>query len=210
MARTPAVDAAREIIALHEKGRLVVGGRIAVQVAEAYLANVTGGCVDGNVCKLDNTQCQWADCRKPISANAEIAPPVKPSADPLVSGQVESDPQLLKRLGMDAEKWCAEMVKVGVVQADPAPGEQFHGWMCNAIMTAYDIGHGAGERRVTNDQMLPLLRMALKMPLPWMIGAKHPKAISLDEWMSAVDTVMAVLDKAKESWVDAPKGGGNG
>jgi hypothetical protein len=60
----------------------------------------------------------------------------------------ETGPELLNRLGMDAEKWCAEMVKRGVVQADPAPGEWFHAWMCNAIMTAYDRGHADAERRV--------------------------------------------------------------
>ena len=200
MTRNPAADAAREIIALHEKGRLVVGGRIAVQVAEAYLASVTGGCVDGNACKLDNTQCQWADCRKPVSANAENTP----------VSETHTGPQLLQRLGMDATKWCAEMHKRGVVTADPAPGATFHGWMCNALMNAYDIGHAAGERRITNDQMLPLLRTALKMPMPWMVGAKHPKAVAFDEWVSAVDTMMAVLDRAQESLVDAPKGSGNG
>lgn len=111
---------------------------------------------------------------------------------------------------MDATKWCAEMHKRGVVTADPAAGETFHGWMCNAIMNAYDIGHADGERRVTNDRMAPLLRMALKMPLPWMVGAKHPKAVAFDEWGSAVDTIIAVLDRAQESLADAPKGSGNG
>jgi len=53
----------------------------------------------------------------------------------------ESGPELLRRLGLDATAWCAEMVKRGVVKADPAPGGQFHGWMCNAIMNASDTGY---------------------------------------------------------------------
>lgn len=52
----------------------------------------------------------------------------------------ETDGQLLERLGTDAAAWCAEMVKRGVVQADPSPGGWFHGWMCNAIERARDIG----------------------------------------------------------------------
>lgn len=52
----------------------------------------------------------------------------------------ETGPQMLQRLGLDAEKWCAEMVNRGAVQADPAPGQLFHAWMCNAIMAAYDSG----------------------------------------------------------------------
>lgn len=52
----------------------------------------------------------------------------------------ETGPQLLKRLGIDAAKWCAEMSGRGIVKADPAPGGDFHGWMCNAIMYAYDKG----------------------------------------------------------------------
>lgn len=70
MARISVVDAAREIIALHERGRLVVGGRIAVQVAEAYLAVATGGCTDGNACALGHEQCQWVDCRRPPAYEA--------------------------------------------------------------------------------------------------------------------------------------------
>lgn len=90
----------------------------------------------------------------PVSTNAESTPPVKSSASPLTPEPVESGPQLLQRLGMDAAKWCTEMHKRGVVTANPAPGGQLHGWMCNAIMNAYDIGHAAGERRTTGDQML--------------------------------------------------------
>jgi Lar family restriction alleviation protein len=113
----------------------------------------------------------------------------------------ESGPQLLQRLGMDAAKWCAEMHKRGVVTADPAPGEQFHGWMCNAIMNAYDIGHAAGERRLTNDKMLPLLKQALLIPRPWLIGGKgdHPKAVTVAEWSNAVDAVCAAIDRARET-----------
>lgn len=63
MPNSSAADAAREIIALHEKGRLVVGGRLAVKVAEAYLASV-GGCTDGNACNLSNAECHWPECRR--------------------------------------------------------------------------------------------------------------------------------------------------
>jgi hypothetical protein len=115
---------------------------------------------------------------------------------------IESGPELLSRLGIDAGKWCAEMASRGIVQADPAPGEMFHAWMCNAIMNAYDIGVWDGERRVTNDQMLPLLKQALLIPRPWMVGSNHPKAVSIKEWSDAVDAVVAVIDKAKASTED--------
>lgn len=58
----------------------------------------------------------------------------------------ETGPELLRRLGTDAAKWCAEMHKRGVVTADPSPGENFHGWMCNAIETARDEGYARGLR----------------------------------------------------------------
>lgn len=56
----------------------------------------------------------------------------------------ETDGQLLERLGMDAAAWAKEMSERGIVQADPTPGGAFHGWMCNAIMRAYDTGHQKG------------------------------------------------------------------
>lgn len=141
-----------------------------------------------------------------LGENERLRPDDGPSgsaASTPSDAQSESGPELLQRLGMDAAKWCAEMHARGIVSADPTPGETFHGWMCNAIMNAYDIGHGAGERRITNDQMLPLLRQALLIPRPWMVGSRnHPKAVTMAEWTDAVDAVMAVLDRAKTSWVD--------
>lgn len=71
-----------------------------------------------------------------------------------MSDDTETGPQLLARLGMDAEKWCAEMVKRGVVQADAEPGGWFHGWMCNAIMSAYDRGYSLAQREVRADLAL--------------------------------------------------------
>lgn len=52
----------------------------------------------------------------------------------------ETGLQLLHRLGLDAAKWSAEMKKRGVVECDAHAGSEFHGWMCNAIMTAYERG----------------------------------------------------------------------
>ena len=65
----------------------------------------------------------------------------------------ETGGQMLDRLGMDATKWCAEMVGRGVVKAedDGKPGSWFHGWMCNAIMKAYDIGFAKGAHRSMGD-----------------------------------------------------------
>lgn len=65
----------------------------------------------------------------------------------------ETGGQMLDRLGMDATKWCAEMVGRGVVKTDEdgKPGSWFHGWMCNAIMKAYDIGHARGQKESLAD-----------------------------------------------------------
>ena len=65
----------------------------------------------------------------------------------MVNNGKETGPQKLERLGMDAVKWCAEMVAQKIVKADPTPGEMFHAYMCNALMTAYDRGRADGERR---------------------------------------------------------------
>jgi hypothetical protein len=51
---------------------------------------------------------------------------------------------IIKELGMDAAKWCAAMVRRGVVKADPAPGEYFHAWMYNAIELAISHGYSKG------------------------------------------------------------------
>lgn len=173
-------DASDDDIAEYNDQSRELGGT----VARAYLALASR-------MQSDNARLR-ADDGAPGCASA------KPS-----DAQQESGPEFLQRLGMDAAKWCAEMVKVGVVTADPAPGEQFHGWMCNAIMAAYDIGHAAGERRITNDQLLPLLRKALLIPRPWMVGSRnHPKAVTMAEWTDAVDSVCNVIDQARDSWVD--------
>lgn len=63
----------------------------------------------------------------------------------------ETGGQMLERLGMDAAKWCAEMKAKGVVACDAEPGSLFHGWICNAIMKAYDIGYSRGGRRTVDD-----------------------------------------------------------
>jgi len=52
----------------------------------------------------------------------------------------ESAVQQLNRLGMDAVAWGAELKKLGVVDCDVQEGSQFHGWLCNIIMVAYDRG----------------------------------------------------------------------
>lgn len=65
----------------------------------------------------------------------------------MVNNIKETGPQKLERLGMDAVKWCVELVTQGIVKADPTPGEMFHAYMCNALMAAYDRGRADGERR---------------------------------------------------------------
>jgi len=130
-------------------------------------------CTDGNACLLPNTQCQWPECRAP-----------------------ESGLGLLGRLGMDATKWCAEMTLRGVVQADPTPGETFHAWMCNAIMTAHDIGFAAGERRTEAERMLPLLKQSLQLARPWMRAtASQQPPIEWEKWAEAVDVICGMIDQ---------------
>lgn len=130
-------------------------------------------CTDGNACPLPNTQCQWPECRSPSSGLG-----------------------LLGSLGMDATKWCAEMVARGVVQADPAPGETFHAWMCNVIMNAHDIGFAAGERRVETERMLPLLKQALLLPRPWLFASGDKRAaVSVAEWDAAVDAICIMIHR---------------
>lgn len=130
-------------------------------------------CTNGNECSLPNTQCQWPECRAP-----------------------ESGPGLLGRLGMSADKWCAEMVARGIVQADPAPGEMFHAWMCNAIMTAYDKGFAVGEQRTEMEKTLPLLKQSLQLARPWMRSvAERQSAVEWEKWAEAVDTICGMIDK---------------
>ena len=131
-------------------------------------------CTDGNACSLPNTQCQWPECRAP-----------------------ESGLGTQGRLEMDATKWCSEMVARGVVRADPAPGETFHAWMSNAIMTAHDIGFAAGERRAEVERTLPLLRQSLQLVRPWMrsaAGQQQPPA-EWEKWAEAVDTICDAIDR---------------
>lgn len=108
---------------------------------------------------------------------------------------LETGPELLSRLGMNAGKWCAEMVARNVVIADHKLGDSFHAWMCNAIMNAYDIGFAAGERRTETERMLPLLKQALLLPRPWLLGSNAKGAVSVVEWSEAVDSICSVIDR---------------
>lgn len=63
-----------------------------------------------------------------------------------MNDEQETAPQMLQRLGIDAELWAQELVKRGIAVGDPSPGEQLHGWLCNIIMTAFDHGYFKGER----------------------------------------------------------------
>jgi hypothetical protein len=85
--------------------------------------------------------------RKLARAALAAAGPDVPGENGCASPRGESGPDLLARLGTDAAKWCAEMVKRGVVRGDCHPGSWFHGWMCNAIENARDAGYAAGLRR---------------------------------------------------------------
>lgn len=117
------------------------------------------------------------------------------TAAPADAMPLETGPQLLQRLGMDAAKWCAEMAARGVVRADPAPGEIFHAWMCNAIMTAYDIGSSAGERRTETERMLPLLKQSLQLACPWMRPlVQQQSPVEWEKWAEAVDTICGIID----------------
>lgn len=145
----------------------------AIEAAQVRPSTDSTYCTDGNACPLPNTQCQWPECRAP-----------------------ESGLGLLGRLGMDAAKWCAEMAARGVVQADPSPGETFHVWMCNAIMTAHDIGFAAGERRTETERMLPLLKQSLQLARPWMRAtAGQQPPIEWEKWAEAVDSICGMIDQ---------------
>lgn len=53
---------------------------------------------------------------------------------------MESDGDLLARLGMDGAKWAAEFSK----RYPSVPEDEAIGWFCNAIMAGYDRGRGCG------------------------------------------------------------------
>lgn len=61
----------------------------------------------------------------------------------------ETDGELLRRMGTDAEVWAREFVArcPGARGFDPSPGSTLHGWFCNAI----EAGRGAGYADARRD-----------------------------------------------------------
>lgn len=124
-----AEEAAREILALRGKGRLVVGGKLAEQVATAYLV-AANGCRNGNDCPLPNTQCEWPDCspKAPVDYTAM------------------SGPELLDALRDDGAKWaaafCQSAKKLGHGDIDES---WVAGWFANAIEHSHDVRSGGGS-----------------------------------------------------------------
>ena len=71
----------------------------------------------------------------------------------------ESDGEPLARLGVDAEAWAAEFVRIfGPIQLngevdEGEPGDTLHAWFCNAIEAGRSAGYVEGVKAEEVDRL---------------------------------------------------------